>query len=340
MAVVPDSELTKYNAKVKGKTIVVTGAGSGIGRATAKLFASYGAKVIVADMNQLRAEQTVVEIQELGVGEAVSCQCDVTIWEDLVGMFDHAIEKFGSVDVVVANAGVGEGNSGMVLDSIEGFPAKPRSTTVDISLTGVLYTVHLAQHYLLLNRGPQDSVKSIVLLGSIYSWAASNNGPLYTASKYAVLGLMRSVDETLSEQGISISCIHPFFAELSETALLSSETRLFLAGLPFAPVPRIAKTIFYAASHATHENPSGGKSFWVPDGDTPTFMIPREEYKPGVYRLIDTKSNDTSIALSRPRYYARLIGDLTPWLWRPLAVASAGMLLIGLSLYRRARNYS
>ncbi|KIK56877.1 hypothetical protein GYMLUDRAFT_46771 [Collybiopsis luxurians FD-317 M1] len=331
MAAIPDDELTKYQERVKGKTIVVTGAGSGIGRVTAKLFASNGAKIVVADLNHLSAEQTVREIQEFGVGEAVSCKCDVTIWEELVGMFDLAIEKFGAVDVVIANAGVGEIGDRMVHNPGEGIPAKPASTTIDINLTGVLNTVHLAQHYLRINRSSQDSVKSIILLGSMYSWAASNLAPLYTASKHAVLGLMRSLDKPLSQQGISITCIHPFFAV---TPLLPPITRLLLAGLPFTPVPRIAKTILYAASCGTPQNPSGGQSFWVPDGGISTFMIPREEFKPGVYQLIDTKSNATSVGLSGLQYYTQLISDMAPWLWRPLAFLGVSSLLSGF-MYRR-----
>ncbi|KIK56880.1 hypothetical protein GYMLUDRAFT_775579 [Collybiopsis luxurians FD-317 M1] len=331
MPAIPDNELTKYHDRIKGKTVVVTGGGAGIGRATAKLFAFYGARVVVAGVRLSNVEQTVREIQELKSGEAVACKCDVTKWEDLVAMFDLAIETFGSVDVVVASAGIARIETGMIYLGT-GLPAKPATDILDINLIGVLYTVHLAQHYLQLNQTSQmaeNRVKSIILLGSIYSWSANILAPLYTATKHAMLGLMRSLDEPLSQKGISITSVDPFY---SATNLLPSLSYLILAGLPLVPLPRIAKTILYATSHGTPENPRGGESFWVPGGCTPTFMIPRGEFKPGVYHLIDTKSNSTSPGISGAQYYFRLFSDLKPWLWRSLAVASVGIFISWLCL--------
>ncbi|KAF5386297.1 hypothetical protein D9757_008602 [Collybiopsis confluens] len=110
----------------------------------------------------------------------------------------------------------------------------------------------------------------------------------------------------------------------------SSVRQLQLAGIRLTPVPRIAKAIVYAASY-TITLGLGGSSFWVPDGGALTFMIPKEEFKPGVYQLIDAKSNSTSVGLSGPRYYARFLKDVTPWLWKPLALAStsATLLMLG-----------
>ncbi|KAJ3982193.1 hypothetical protein F5890DRAFT_1556128 [Lentinula detonsa] len=313
MGVIPDEALTEYYERVRGKTVIITGAGASIGRATAILFASYGAKVVVADKNASSAEDTVSEIRS-NEGEATSCRCDVTVWEDLVAMYDLAVQEFGSVDIVVANAGVGEIYGRMLDDFSKERPTKPLTTTIDVNLTGVLYTVHLAQHYLQLNRPQEDrtsrssSLKAVVLVGSIASWTALTQAPMYTASKHAVLGIMRSLDSSFASRGLRIASIHPFFAGMyrfslasmdvihpsirSATSLVPGIVRLQLAGIPLAPVPRIAGVIFYAASHP--DPTCSGAAFWIPDGGAPTFIIPREEFKPGVYEYIDSKSNAAS----------------------------------------------
>ncbi|KAJ4473033.1 hypothetical protein J3R30DRAFT_3659385 [Lentinula aciculospora] len=294
MGSISDDTLTKYHERVRGKTVIITGAGASIGRATALLFASYGAQVVVADRDVAGAQGTVSEIRRIE-GEATWCKCDVTVWEDLVAMYDLAVQEFGSVDIVVANAGVGEIGGYMTHDSSDGRPVKPLTTTIDVNLIGVLHTVHLAQHYLQLNRSQEDqsaessSLKSVIIIGSIASWTALTRAPMYTASKHAVLGLMRSLDDSFVSRGIRIACIHPFFAA---TSIVPDIVRLQLAGIPLTPVSRIAETILYAASEP---DPScSGAAFWIPDGGVSTFMISRKEFKPGVYEYIDRQSNATS----------------------------------------------
>ncbi|KAE9398097.1 NAD(P)-binding protein [Gymnopus androsaceus JB14] len=266
MAAIRDEDMTEFKERIKGKTVIITGG------------FKFEAKVVVADKNLPSAERTALEIRN-AAQQAIECKCDVTVWDDLVAMYDLAIEKFGSVDIVVANAGVGEIRAD-VKNYSEHSVIKPPTTTIDVNLIGVLYTVHLAQHYLQVNRSEdKSSLKSVILLGSIASWYALSMAPMYTATKHAVLA-----------KGIRINTIHPFFAA---TSIVPIHIRVQLAGLPLTPVPRIAGTIFYAASNP--DPASSGASFWVPDGGASTFMIPREEFKPGVYDLIDRKSNATSV---------------------------------------------
>ncbi|KAF5390802.1 hypothetical protein D9757_004421 [Collybiopsis confluens] len=349
MTALPDEELSRYHKRVGAELSLspaLTGGAAGIGRATALLFASYGANVVIADMNMSSAEQTVLDIQKLRSGDAVAHKCDVTVYEDIVNVFDFALDKFGSVDIVVANAGVGEIGGSIVYDPKEGIPTKPATTTIDINLIGVLYTLPRTQPKFSRTRLPQIhhssgiymqvpsvSSESLVLTvrrrHSVDSWTANSRAPLYVASKHAVLGLMRSLDKPLSQKGIHINCIHPFYA--ATNLVPSSVRQLQLAGIPLTPVPRIAKAIVYAASYTTTLG-LGGSSFWVPDGGALTFMIPKEEFKPGVYQLIDAKSNSTSVGLSGPRYYARFLKDVTPWLWKPLALASTSATLLTLGV--------
>ncbi|KAJ3825503.1 NAD(P)-binding protein [Lentinula raphanica] len=291
MGNIPDEILTQHHVRLEGKTAIVTGAGASIGRATAILFASYGSNVIVSDKNISSAEETVSAIKSIK-GESIACRCDVTVWEDIVAMYELAVRGYGSVDIVetntkVANAGVGEIGGRMMHDPRSGRPTKPLVTTIDVNLTGVLYTVHLAQHYLEIGR-PEDpsSMKCVILVGSMASWTPLSKAPIYTASKHAVLAIMRSLDVSFASRGIRIASIHPFFAGRHNLQSVDD-------CIPLTPVPRIAGAILYAASQP---DPScNGAAFWIPDGGASTFMISREEFKPGIYDYIDSKSNATSV---------------------------------------------
>ncbi|KAJ3969158.1 hypothetical protein EV361DRAFT_922459 [Lentinula raphanica] len=324
MGNIPDEILTQHHVRLKGKTVIVTGAGASIGRATAILFASYGSNVIVSDKNISSAEETVSAIKSIK-GESIACRCDVTVWEDIVAMYELAVRGYGSVDIVVANAGVGEIGGRMMHDPRSGRPTKPLVTTIDVNLTGVLYTVHLAQHYFEIGR-PEDpsSMKCVILVGSMASWTPLSKAPIYTASKHAVLAIMRSLDVSFASRGIRIASIHPFFAA---TSMVPEIIRLQLSGIPLTPVPRIAGAILYAASQP---DPScNGAAFWIPDGGASTFMISREEFKPGIYDYIDSKSNATSVGLTGLRSFILRTCILIQLLWKELVLVCGSALIIG-----------
>ncbi|KAG6866412.1 hypothetical protein C0991_004697 [Blastosporella zonata] len=261
------------------------------------------AKVVIGDRDVAGAEKTVSDIERAG-GIAISQKCDVTIWDDQVALFELAIAKFGVVDIVVPNAGVAEVGSFHQVVLKDGKPVKPDAKTIDVNLFGVIYTTHLALHYLNVKRElKDDTLKAIVLIGSMASWLGIPRGAMYAASKHAVLGIMRSMYRELAFNNIRIATVHPFFAD---TGIVPIPVKLLLAGVPLAPVPRIAGAIIHAATNPDPE--INGVAFLLND-DGPVFMVPREEFKLGVYKLIDERANSLTGGLTGAKYYVRMAND-------------------------------
>ncbi|KDR75085.1 hypothetical protein GALMADRAFT_248973 [Galerina marginata CBS 339.88] len=304
MTHVPDDKLFSFSNRVKGKTVIITGAANGIGRETALRFASYGANVVIGDLDIAGATKVVAEIQKAG-GSAACIKCNVTKFEEQAEMFELAMKKYGSVDVVVPNAGVAEVGSFQTLEFKGGKAVKPTMATMEVNLYGVLYTAHLAVHYLQLNKKEGD-LKSLIMIGSMASWSGVPMAELYAGSKHAVLGVMRSLHPIMEIKGIRVGCIHPFFAD---TAIVPLTMKLLLAGIPLTPVSRIAGAIFYAATDADMGT-SG--SAWLLTDDGPVFMVPKEEFKMGVYKMIDDRANVARTALKGIQAWSPFFSDI----WR------------------------
>jgi NAD(P)-dependent dehydrogenase (short-subunit alcohol dehydrogenase family) len=315
MSQIPDDKLFSFSDRVKGKVVIITGAANGIGKETALRFAEHGAKVVIGDLDITGATKVVAEIEKAG-GSAVCIKCNVTRFEEQVEMFELAMQKYGSVDIVVPNAGVPEIGSFQKLEFKDGKPIKPTMTTIEVNLFGVLYTAHLALHYLELNKKEGD-LKSLIMIGSMASWAGIPMGEMYAGSKHAVLGVMRSLHPIVDPKGIRVGCIHPFFAD---TAIVSVPVKLLLAGIPFTPVSRIAGAIFYAATDA--DMASSG-SAWLLTDDGPVFMVPKEEFKMGVYKMIDDRANAVTAALNGITRWALFFRDIWHITGKP--IVSAGL---------------
>ena len=139
-------------------------------------------------------------------------------------------------------------------------------------------------HYLFLTPG---TLKSLVLIGSMASWHPIPFAPLYTASKHAVLGLMRSLSSSSlppspsTEVPLCLTCVHPFFVS---TNILNPLILLFLSGIPKNTVQRVAGTIFYAV---TDPDEKTNGAAWILADDGEVLMAVREEFKMGVYEMID-----------------------------------------------------
>lgn len=182
------------------KVALVTGAGSGIGRETALLYAKNGAHVVVSDMNENGGLETVDKIKALG-GDARFIKADVSNPEDNELLVAKTLEAYKVLDIACNNAGIG-GESNPVGDmSIEGW-----RKVIDINLNGVFYGMHY-QIPAMLKQGKG----AIVNIASILGQAGFMNSAAYVAAKHGVVGLTKTAALEYSAKGIRINSVGPGF---------------------------------------------------------------------------------------------------------------------------------
>jgi NAD(P)-dependent dehydrogenase (short-subunit alcohol dehydrogenase family) len=170
---------------LRGKVAFISGGSSGIGLETAILFASNGAKVVICDVQEPLKT----------VPGSVFSKCDVAVWADLLAAFDNAVNTFGAVDILVANAGVGE-RQDYFLDELdnEGKLMEPSYTIIDVNLKGVLNSVKIAMsHFRSRNSGGR-----IVMVTSTAGYMSEMHLPVYSATKHAVSLLLHSYFTSLT----------------------------------------------------------------------------------------------------------------------------------------------
>ena len=173
---------------VEGRVALVTGASSGIGTATARALAAGGAKLALGSR---RAD-------DLGIDGALARPCDVRRPEQIEALVAEAAERFGGIDIVVANAGVGAYGDFLDLD-----PAYLEEM-IDTNVKGLLYTVRAGLPHLL----DSDSA-DLVVVASVAGQRGPEGEAVYAASKFAQVGFMRSLDHELFRRGVRCSTIAP-----------------------------------------------------------------------------------------------------------------------------------
>lgn len=204
--------LTKLSRSIEGKVAVVTGAASGMGEATAKLFADEGAKVAAIDINSEPLSRVVGEIESEG-RPVKGWTLDLADGEAIKTVFTEIAEHFGGIEILINNAGIS------VPTPIDGdhFEAAWEKC-LTILLTAHTRTIRAALPYLRDAEHPR-----IVNIASTEGLGATKYGSPYTAAKTGVIGLTRSLAVELGDEGITVNCICPGPIRTGMTEAISEE---------------------------------------------------------------------------------------------------------------------
>lgn len=232
-------------ALLAGKVCVITGAGSGLGRESALLFAREGSKVVVADVDERRGSETVARIEADG-GEALFVRTDVTDDAEVEALFVATAKRFGHLDVSFHNAGIlHPDDHGPTGTSLEVW-----NRVMDVNVTGVFLCCRHAIPRLLDSGGGV-----IVNMASVSSWVGAAVPQIaYTASKGAVLALTREVAAQYARSGIRANalCPGPTRTQLLEILIGDEERRENrLEHIPlgrFGHADEVAKAALFLAS--------------------------------------------------------------------------------------------
>ncbi|MGN6321120.1 MAG: 3-hydroxybutyrate dehydrogenase [Dyella sp.] len=187
-------------ASLDGKVALITGAASGLGKAIAELYAKSGAAVAIADINQQAADAAAAEIKAAG-GKAIGIAMDVTNEEAVNAGTDKAVEAFGSLDVLISNAGV------QIINPIDQFAFADWKKMLAIHLDGGFLTTKAALKYMYKgNRGG-----TVIYMGSVHSHEASKLKSAYVTAKHGLLGLARTLAKEGAAHNVRSHVICPGF---------------------------------------------------------------------------------------------------------------------------------
>ena len=191
--------------KLQDRVALITGAGSGIGRAIALEFAREGAKVLVAEVAEAAGRAVADEIAASG-GDARFQRCDVTQEAEVQAAIQAAVDAFGRLDIMVNNAGVGEADW---------------DTTLAVNLSGVYYGCKHAAETMAARGGGV-----IINLASVLGLVGIGAADPYVATKHGVVGLTRNFALAYAGRGVRVNCINPGFIETPMTRLATETPAL------------------------------------------------------------------------------------------------------------------
>ncbi|MBS1493125.1 MAG: glucose 1-dehydrogenase [Bacteroidetes bacterium] len=206
---------------LENKVALVTGAGSGIGKAIALLYAAQGAKVIVSDINEKSGKEVTEEIISKE-GTAVFFNADTSNPKDQENLVKEAMKQFGALHIACNNAGIG----GDLLPTAD-YPIESWNKIIGINLSGVFYGMHFQIPAMLASGGG-----SIVNISSILGQVGTKGLSGYVSAKHGVVGLTKTAGIEYAEQNIRVNAVGPGYIEtplLTDT--LDEKTIAALAGL-------------------------------------------------------------------------------------------------------------
>jgi len=185
------------NMRLKDKVAIITGAGAGIGKSIAEIFASEGAKVIVATRRATNGQPVADGIVSSG-GSAIFVKCDVSSEEEVKALVEKAIQEYGRIDVLVNNAGVN------FVKEFEGVKPKDWDRVINTDLRGTyLCSWYCIPHMLKQGKG------NIVNITTVHTLACLPGAAPYDAAKWAVVGLTKSLAVEFASRNIRVNALSP-----------------------------------------------------------------------------------------------------------------------------------
>jgi len=212
------TKLTNLSRSIEGKVALITGAGSGMGRATAFVFAEAGAKVVVSDVNEKQIDEVANEI----ISSERTCLkqvLDVTNKENIKEAVSNTIKEFGQLDILVNNAGI---SIPTTIDD-ENFE-ESWDKTFDVLLKGQVNLIRAALPFI-----RKSYCGRIVNISSTEGMGATPRISPYTSAKHGVIGLTRSLAAELGAEGITVNCICPGPINTAMTAAIPEEDKQIYA---------------------------------------------------------------------------------------------------------------
>ena len=228
--------------RVKGKVVIITGAGSGMGREEAVLFAKEGATVVATDVNEEAVQAVVQEIEKAG-GEAIAMKHNVASRSDWEAVYEKVESTYGGLDILVNNAGMSQP------ESFDDLTDERWDLIVDVNMKSVYYGVQLGIP-LMKQRGGG----SIVNISSIAGLVGGSGAGAYTASKGGVRLLTKAIANDYGKDGIRCNSVHPGYIETPMSAAYMENPQYrewFLANTPLQKLGQakeVAQAVLFLAS--------------------------------------------------------------------------------------------
>ena len=260
--------------RLQGKRAVVTGAGSGIGRASAKRFAAEGAALLIVDKTAAAVEETAAQIRA-GGGKVMAVAADAGVETEVRAFIDRAVRDLGGLEIVYANAGISGGLVPLFEQTVEMWQEILR-----VNLIGPFLAIrHAAPHMIKQGKG------AIVCTASVAGLRANAGGHPYSASKAGVISLVQTAANSLTGTGVRVNAICPGLIETGMTRPIFERARERGTEAKIGqlnPLQRhgeaeeiAAMALFLASDDASYVN---GQAFAVDGGLSSTHPFARQRF--------------------------------------------------------------